>query len=307
VAQYEYHIDLLVPPPGKLSKERIPPQTPVESDGKSLELFGLAEGKDWTWGDLEKAAKRDRDTREKAAQRGRDTRWLKELHKCVQLASNNQKFHPVQAIFHTDVGSYQPDLARVEWMPNGSTRFHIHFVNTVVIPLLEIPNQLGILATVLRLGLRFRYEVVEKYQGLLQAAKSFDEPQKDQLLKQIRRAIETIEIDASSRGAEHIDASSVVGLFELGEEQERILEITRSWAQVRAGLFDADIEEVGRSLETLREINYEFMVLGTRRYYEWVKELWPRGVAELRKSRSSVQRQPVAMRSRQDESHAHRG
>lgn len=298
VTQYEYHIDLLLPPPGKLSEDRIPPQTPVESEAKALELFGLGYAKNWTWGDLEKAARR-----------GHDTRWLKELHKCVQLASNNQKFRPVQAIFHTEAGSYQPDLARVEWMPNGSRRFHVHFVNTVVLPLFEVPNQFGVLATLLRLGLRFRYEVIEKYQDLLQVARSWTEPQKDKpsLLTQVRTAIETIESDAYSRGAENLDRDSIVRLFERKAEQERLWEISQSWEQIRARLVNADhpctIEEARDLLERLREINYEFMVLGTRRYHEWVKELWPRRVAESRKLHDKVHRRRVTSRSSRSEIH----
>ncbi|MEO8629838.1 MAG: toll/interleukin-1 receptor domain-containing protein [Betaproteobacteria bacterium] len=129
VVQFEYHLDLVVPGPGRLPEARIPSETLVESDAKSLELFGLlADGKR-TWRDVEKTAKRNR-----------DTRWLAQLQKSVHLASNGESFTPMQAIFHTNLGSYQPELARMDMMPNGSRRFHIHFVKTVVPPLADVPN-----------------------------------------------------------------------------------------------------------------------------------------------------------------------
>ena len=271
--QFEYHIDLLLQPPGKLEKELIPLDTPVESDAKTLKLFGLLEGRDRTWGDLERAANR-----------GRDTRWVKQLQNCVYLASNDLDFNPVQTIFHTHLGSYQPDLARLEIMPNGGRRFHIHFVNTVVLPLAEVPNQFGTLATLLRLGLRFRYEVIEKYEDVVKRATSLTEPQKDRenLLRQVRAAIETIECDAYSRGAEHLDEESVVALFELETEQQQIRDISRRWEHIRARFFNSKdepgIEEARNLFDELRSINFDFIVLGTRQFNDWVRRTWARRV-----------------------------
>jgi len=269
IVQFEYHVDLILPAPGRLTEERIPAETPIQSNAKSLQLFGLLDRKPWTWADLESAAKRNR-----------DTRWLTQLQRCVYLASNDQTFSPMQAIFHTTIGSYQPDLARMELMPNGSRILHIHFVNTVVPPLADVPNDFGKLATVLRLGLRFRYEVIEKFEDQLRRASSWNEGPRERpgLLVQIRMAIETIDCDAESRGAEDLSEDSIARLFEPPSEQQRVRDISRRWKEIRPQWFDPNspltVQEARHLFNDLRDMNYDFMVLGTRQLQRLVEAEW---------------------------------
>ena len=105
---------------------------------------------------------------------------------------------------HT-AGSYQSEVARVEIWPDGSRTVHVHFVNTVVLPLYEVPSDIGILATLLRLALRFRYEVIDKYHRSVESASSVNYAADGErnLLTQLRASIATIECDAQSRGTEY--------------------------------------------------------------------------------------------------------
>jgi hypothetical protein len=155
VQQFELFLDIVLAPPGQLEGETIPDDAVVESTGDSLQLFGFLEGTRLTWRDIVRKA-----------QKTPDTRWLRELQRSIALASNNERFRPVQAVYHTQNGSYQPQLSKKEVRIDGSTRFHVHFVDTVVAPLSEVQNDFGMLATLLRLGLRFRYEVIERFQKL---------------------------------------------------------------------------------------------------------------------------------------------
>ena len=267
--QFEYHFDVVLPAPGRLAEARIPAEALVESDAKTFELFGLLAGKARTWRDLEKAAKHNR-----------DTRWLAQLQKSVYLASNDESFMPVQAIFHTDLGSFQPEFARMDRLPNGSRKFHIHLVRTVVTPLAEVPNDFGTLATLLRLGLRFRYEVISKFEDALRIAKSTRDVQPNglSLIAQVRTAIETIECDAFSRGAANVDTESVAALFEQPDEEAEIRRIQRQWEAIRSRLFDdatpVTLKELRQLFDALRDVNFRFMVLGTRQYQVRVKKSW---------------------------------
>ena len=235
-----------------------------------MELFGLISGADWTWRDIGKAARKTA-----------DTRWLGELQRCIHSASHNQRFRPVQAVYHTERGSYQPQLAKKDVLPDGACRFHVHFVETVVAPLTEVQNDFGLLATLLRLGLRFRYEVIERSQRLARAARLDSrnrQAAEQDMLSLLRGAIEVIENDALSRGAQNIDREAVAALFERERDRNEIAEVQDIWDETRARLFKDDppltATEVNEIISRMREINFRFMRIATQRYHEMVCARW---------------------------------
>jgi hypothetical protein len=270
VQQFERYIDIVIPPPGRLECADIPAATKVESNEASMELFGLIGAAGRTWADIVKAAGRIA-----------DKRWLAELQHCVHKASQNEVFRPVQAVYHAEDGSYQPQLAKKESLADGTTRFHVHFVETVVAPLVEIQNDFGLLATLLRLGLRFRFEVIERYPRLTKAA-LLDNPDQQAaatyVLQKLRAAIEIIENDAMSRGAQNIDSEAVAALFEQLEDQEEMAEIQQIWGVNRVALFKDDPAPASQGLDAvigaMREVNFRFMRLATRRYHEMICARW---------------------------------
>lgn len=267
--QFEIFIDIVLPPPGRLESETIPDDAVVESDAASLSLFGFLPGTPLTWRDIVKAA-----------QKTPDRRWLRQLQRCIYLASNNERFRPVQAIYHTEGASYQPQLAKREVGANGTTRYHVHFVETVVAPLAEVQNDFGLLATLLRLGLRFRYEVIQRFQKVARTGRgSTGAPcSTDEMVKQMREAIEIVENDALSRGAEKMDRDSIDALFGRHDDQKMIAEVQASWDQARALLFRNEpppsAQEVLEVLRLMRQLNFRFMKLGTRRFHEMVCARW---------------------------------
>jgi hypothetical protein len=268
VQQFERYIDIVIPPPGRLESAAIPMTTKVESNDASMELFGLISAAGRTWADIVKAASRTA-----------DKRWLAELQHCVHKASQNEVFRPVQAVYHAEDASYQPQLAKKECLADGTARFHVHFVETVVAPLMEIQNDFGLLATLGRLGLRFRYEVVERYPKLVRAA-ALDSPDKPaaSVLQKVRAAIEVIENDAMSRGAQNIDPEAVAALFEQHEDQEEMAAIQKIWGTSRLALFKDDPQPTAQELDAIigsvREMNFRFMRLATRRYHEMICARW---------------------------------
>jgi hypothetical protein len=267
VQQFELFIDIVLPAPGRLEGETIPDNAVVESQGASLQLFGFLDGTRLTWRDIVRQA-----------QKTPDTRWLGELQRSIAQASNNERFRPVQAVFHTETGSYQPQLAKKEVRTDGSSRFHVHFVYTVVARLSEVQNEFGMLATLLRLGLRFRYEVIERFQRCARSKGAANRPTCVDVVKPLRDAIETIENDALSRGAEQMDRDAVMALFDSDEDQATMAEVMDSWEEARAALFCDDPapspEDVARVLVRMRTLNHTFMEIGTRRYHELVKTRW---------------------------------
>jgi hypothetical protein len=267
VHQFERCIDVVVPPPGRLAEDTIPDDAIVECSGPSLQLFGFLEGARLTWRHIVRKA-----------QKTPDTRWLRQLQRCIAQASNNEMFRPVQAVYHTETGSYQPQLAKKEVRTDGSSRFHVHFVDTVVAPLSEVQNEFGTLATLLRLGLRFRYEVIERFRRCAKNAGPAGRPVCVDAVKPLRDAIETIEYDALSRGAEQLDRYAVMAVFDSDEDQATMAAVQDAWADARAALFRDDPppspDELARVIADMRALNHTFMTLGTRRYHELVKTRW---------------------------------
>ena len=287
VQQFERYIDIVIPAPGRLDGPAIPMTTKVESNEASLELFGLISTAGRTWADIVKAAAKTP-----------DKRWLAELQHCVHKASQNEIFRPVQAVYHAEGASYQPQLAKKECHADGSARFHVHFVETVVAPLMEIQNDFGLLATLGRLGLRFRYEVIERYPKLLRAA-AVESPDKPDayILQKLRGAIEVIENDAMSRGAENIDPEAVAALFEQHEDQEEMAAIQKIWGTNRAALFKDDpppnAQEIDVIIAPMRDVNFRFMRLATRRYHEMICARWaPKPIRTARAAQQAAA--PVA-------------
>ena len=267
--QFELYMDIVIPAPGRLAEPVIPDDAKIESDADTLELFSLAPDASWTWKDIVEAAGRTA-----------DRRWLGQLQQSIFAASNNRLFKPVQAIYHAERASYQPQLARRESLQGGACRFHVHFVETTVAPLFEVQNEFGLLATMLRLGLRFRYEVIERAQRLADPGRI--NPQTGlsahaELLAQLRGAIEIIENDALSRGAENISRGAIAALFNPADA-DAMSQVQQAWDESRALLFRTDpplcAAETDAAIARMRWLNSRFMVLGTRRFHEMLKARW---------------------------------
>ena len=136
------------------------------------------------------------------------------------------------------------------------------------------------MATLLRLGLRFRYEVILRCSKLLAALPKNRSTAEgvEGVVKQLREAVEKIECDALSRGSENIDRVSVAELFDADADKQTIGDISDQWDDARAKLFSnaspLTLGEIGDVIEQMRGVNYRFMSLGTRRFHEMVSSRW---------------------------------
>ncbi|HEU4486459.1 MAG TPA: toll/interleukin-1 receptor domain-containing protein [Povalibacter sp.] len=264
------HIDIVIPRPGVLREPSIADEVRVESNPISLDLFGLPPSESTTWRAIKAAA----------AKRP-DQRWLHELQQSIYQASNNEPFRTVQAIYHGERGSYQPYIARRELLPDRSCRFRVHFVETTVAPLMEVQNDLGLLVTLLRLGLRFRFEVMERYRNRTAGkSRAALDAQHEELLTQVRSAIQVIMADAQSRGSSNFDREALVAVFDNEEDQSEIVQLQEMWEVAYASIFNerprTSVDELKQAMDGLREMNFRFMSLASRRYHEMiVKRLKP--------------------------------
>jgi hypothetical protein len=271
LVQYELALDIVLAPPGRLAQPAIPDDATVELGDETAALFGYKSGP-LTWRQLRSAAE----------QASPDQRWMKQLETCVHLAGNDQRFQPVQAVYHCEQGAFQPQLSRREMQPTGVGRYHVHLVETVVARVSDVDNAFGLLATLLRLGLRFRYEVIERFGGQLAALPHLppsDVPAETERVRtQMRQAIEAIQCDAKSRGAQNYGPPAVIMLFDDDADRALIGQSFVTWREAHANLVCADPEPdaatLRRVLATMRDMNFDFMRLATRRFHEMVEASW---------------------------------
>lgn len=263
VVQFEHYFDITVPAPGRLDTPTLPGGLVVDMNDETRKLFGMLPKNRWSWKDIVEKVKASP-----------DKRWIKELQHCIHSASNDLDFAPIQAVFHTggSKGSFQPQLAKFEVFNRGARRFHVHLVPTVVAPLFEVQNELGLLATLLRLGLRFRYEVIENHWKMTEAF----EPDSAKL-DSLRCAVEVIETDARSRGSQNFKPGRIVALFKPGADQAEMKQIQQDWDAARMALFSdppPSCDEVDAAIRSMADLNSRFMHLGTKRFHALIATLW---------------------------------
>jgi hypothetical protein len=254
------HLVLHIEDRESITEDKIPPDATVQGDEGCLSLFGKIAG-EWRWGDLEEAARKTL-----------DQRWLRELANAVYFASRGIAFEPVQATFSPYRGTkvYRPILHSMERQANGSIDFKILFEADVSWNLKDIPPAVAVALTAQVMAVRFRYEVLQKYDSRLDSIE-IDETNEG-IFKEIREAIEKIEEEAKSRGI--LKKDLLASVFD--GDKTRVCEMFDDWYDVKCKLFEAcekkEADETRRLIQKLLEYNTEFIPMAAKNYYKLVEE-----------------------------------
>jgi len=240
-----------------LKDSRIPDDSKVTADGSTFEMFGLKKG-DWVWGDIEAQAKKVE-----------DQRWLAELINAISNAINGKLFTPIQSTLKSFLDSkrYRPIIYRVDTLADNSHLVKILFNEDVSWHISEIPKALGLLSTALIMSIRFRYEVLRKYEGNIIHSRNPHE--KTNLQRELIQAIKNIEMESISRGL--LDENGLINIFDEKNERLRIKQMYDSWYIVRKALFSRKKKNddlIRKQMDKLHELNIEFIKLGMKRFCE---------------------------------------
>jgi hypothetical protein len=153
---------------------------------------------------------------------------------------------------------------------NSIHSVHIGFAEALI-GRINAPQRLDVLEAALRLGYRFRWEILEEYKGFL------TEPD----VEKIEGLLKRIEREAARRGP--ADPETLGASFGCNERQ-RIVDMFTMWVTYRtrdgSGRLDEafrkkDPKQLRQCLDELAPMNAEFMRLGARRFEELVAEHWP--------------------------------
>jgi hypothetical protein len=253
VRHFSKHITLHIPNPHDITPTSIPAEATVIADEASLDIFDKLQG-EWTWKDLENEALKNP-----------DRRWLRELANSIYRASQRSPVDPMFATFNARRGCkiYQPVLYRADWEQDGSLDWKILFQEETSWRLSDIPDSIAVLQTAQNMALRFRYEVLRKYTGLL------TQPL-EQVCIELREVIQNIEQEAASRGL--LEKDKLVDTFEAPSDRSKLKAMYEDWYAIRAalddGLTNGRWDDIKECLFKLRKYNNEFIPMAARRYEE---------------------------------------
>ena len=237
-----------------LTKEKIPPDARISSNGKTLAIFDKPDG-DWTWADLEVNARKSD-----------DQRWLGELAEKVYEAGQENLPEKMHTLYHAprDETVYQPILYRMDTLADGSLIVKVLFEEDISWRLDDVPIDHASLLTSLVVATRFKYELLVKYKGEI---KNIPDDKLLETLDRIRQTILNIESEAASRGL--LDQTALVKIFK-PEDQNKISKMYQDWWEIRLELIDAlsdrNREEIEAKLKQLTKMNKEYLQLASERF-----------------------------------------
>ncbi len=200
-------------------------------------------------------------------------RWLNELCLTINKAAREKKFDPVMSTFRGYGGKvYRPMLLAVDRTASGrSMAFHITLIEDIgTVNLDHIPAGLRTLAVALRLGYRFRWEVLEHFKNI--------ELTEDNI-KALKITLERIESEAMTTDV--MDRNILSAQFNRKENAEKIIGMFEFWGGLRnesgtgsldIALKNNDSKAIRKHLSELAPLNQEFLVMGSKRFSEFMAE-----------------------------------
>jgi hypothetical protein len=209
--------------------------------------------------------------------------WMRSMVEAIQGAVNDRLHVPSDAILNGEDGRfYRPTLLSIRRYAddNEPESAHIAFHESVTGPISNCPEDLSALGTVLRMGFRFKWEVLERYRF----------PNSAKEIQHIRRIVERMEQESHMRGynrpsqslERNLEYNPVFEAFP-PELQPTIREIGEKWYELRnpektgrldQAFLNEDIALTRKCLNELMELNKKFMTVASRRYAELVQQYW---------------------------------
>ena len=239
----------------------------VETDDKTAAMFGLpAAPRDATWEDLVGHYIRQADS---------DRRWLDELEKTLDLACRRLAFQPVFANFRAlESGKiFRPMIYRTDFALDGSTcECRLVFIESLSRGASrEQPEDLRVLLTSLRMAIRLRWEVIERFHNKIETLHA-DNPNAA-IGAELKERLEVIQRESDSLGL--LDRDKLISVFP-EHERQKVEELYDQWEDLGETLFDAEriVDQEHRysdmefALGRLAELNEEYLKMATQLFSE---------------------------------------
>lgn len=244
------------------SKEDLDSATLISANDGALRLFGFDE-----------CPKTFAQLREEIEEKNGDSRWRDELFHVLRKIAHRKTFSPIQAVFQSRNGKmYRPIVIAIDRAgPTGPVQtYHISFAEDVTTAdTAAMPRRLALLATLLRLTFRFRWEVLEPAtRGSLSDAD----------VTHLEVGMNRIKCDWESRGT--IDQNQILDLF-TPQQRTHMVEMFKAWGRLRnperTGELDVafknrDGRRVTELLSTVLPDNQRFLEMAAARFADMIAE-----------------------------------
>jgi hypothetical protein len=259
------------------STGEIPPDTEVQSDEKSLTLFGRQPtGTPMTW---ERLLTRLKAMGEKNLEL---EGWSPALGRAIVDAVEGNTFSPELPLFRShDDELYHSTLQILDTFGNCS--FGVHIIFSQLLPEQDPrpEGRLGTLSHMLTTARHFRWGICEP--SLLELASienavSFTSEARQQKLKHLVAKMRTAlarSLNEAMRG-NLLDSAIAIEVCEEDLDRKEMADIYEHWGQMRGPLQrvlneeNPQLHEIQMQIEELQELNQRYMQLVAKRYYEEV-------------------------------------
>jgi hypothetical protein len=245
-----------IPKDAEVVDGKIPQDATVESHRGALELFGIDTEK-LTWSGLRQTI---------LPRQG--IFWLDEISRAICEVCQGKVPQPTVSTFRETGGGkiYRPILLRTEYRAEKPVAFYIGLIREYAPEAWGIKDGSGHLYQLIRLGIRFRWEVMEHF--IEQAIGISSDEGKRTYCRQMIESLQVIEEEANIRG--YLDEDFVIDAFKEGANKDLVRTLFGTWKKLRTDIVEAaeqlDVEEVRTELIGLRDLNNQFLAIATREY-----------------------------------------
>ncbi|MEM8971033.1 MAG: hypothetical protein AAGD43_03070 [Pseudomonadota bacterium] len=202
--------------------------------------------------------------------------WCTKLGQACAKGLRNETNISIGATVRTIDGGaiYKPILYRIDSSPSGGKRFHVLFEPEKAPHSFAGEDNLGRLYNMLRVGHRFRMEVVASYQGRMEDIAASTSVESS--CQRLREVIELIEDEANSQNL--LDANELTKSLTAQNHKKRARSILEKWVtSLRESLFDAisenDLSRIEEHLEVLKRQNREFLEICSASYAKLARDI----------------------------------
>lgn len=260
---FEPSIEIRLTDAGDLkSKEELDRAQVASANPAALKLFGFIK-KPALWGEL----------RRYIVEADNDGRWREELFHVIRRIATGRDFYPIQAVFRIYKGKiYRPVAHAIRRMGENGPIDTYNIIFTEDVGALDhsaMPQDVSVLASLLRVAFRFRWEVLETY--TTRAMQDID-------VDRLDISLQRISIEADSRGIS--DQDTVVHLFPEGQRQV-LSDMFSEWYKARndteTGSLDVaiknrNISDIQSILRVFLPINQHFLEIAADRFSTMINQ-----------------------------------
>jgi hypothetical protein len=227
----------------------------VTPDTRATSLFGIADG-EWRWGQLIKELDL------------KGSPLVDELGKAIGALARRRAPRPIAANYRSPETStyYSPAIYRVERLDKKLVTCRVAFIPESSPIDTGGPGDAGVLFSMLRMGVRFRWEIIETFLAKLREVEAGSSTA---VFSHVKNAIDVIEREGA---ASHFDDYENVKDVFAPSRQEAISSLYNDWKLLRTELDEnvdlEDVSKVSSVLKKMRRLNQTFMAIASMQYAE---------------------------------------